>query len=95
MGQRRIIEVEYQDFLRALRHATDAKRKIEKTDKEAWMAFVKKHAVPEAGMRVHAMAGAMSGKIRGVIIDGEGAADGYYLYSPDDQFCLKYELGGE
>ena len=90
-----IIEVEYQSFLRDLRVATDTKKKIEKGDKEAWMAFVKRHEVPEAGMTVHAMGKAMSGKIKSVIIDGVGRADGYYIYSTDDQFCLKYTVGQE
>jgi hypothetical protein len=37
----------------------------------------------------------MSGKTKVVIITGEGKADGYYIYSPDDLFCLKYDLGLE
>jgi hypothetical protein len=88
-----MIEIHYPEFLKILRVATDTNKKIDKTDKEAWAAFVKKHKVPEAGFAVHAKAGAMSGKLRSVIIDGAGEADGYYMYSPDDQFCLKYEVG--
>ena len=95
MGQPRIIEVDYQDFLRILRQAADAKTKIEMADKTAWTNFVRKHQVPEAGIVVHANAGAMSGKTKAVIIEGSGAADGYYVYAPDDQYCLKYELGQE
>lgn len=95
MSQHQIIEIDYQDFLKALRHATDAKKKIEKNEKEAWVAFVKKHEVPEAGMTVHAMSKAMSGKIKSVVIDGVGAANGYYIYSTVDQFCLKYTVGPE
>ena len=88
-----IVEVEYQNFLRILRDATNAKQVIDKTNKEAWAAFVRKHQVPEAGMGVYAKAGAMSGKTQAVIIEGAGAADGYYLYSSEDKFCLKYEVG--
>jgi len=51
--------------------------------------------VPEAGMGVKAKAGAMSGNTKAVIIDGVGATDGYYIYSSDDLFCLKYDLGQE
>ena len=95
MGQPRIIEVQYHQFLKILQQATNSKKKIDKTDKEAWMNFVRKHKIPEAGMGVMAKAGAMSGKTKGVIIDGAGASDGYYIYSSDDLYCLKYDLGQE
>ena len=93
MGQPRIIEIEYEVFKAILRHATDTKKKIESTDKEQWDRFVRKHGIPEAGMAVKARAGAMSGKTKVVIIEGAGKDDGYYLYSPADLFCLKYDLG--
>ncbi len=95
MGQPKIIEVEYHDFLKILQHATDSKTKIDIADKERWKNFVRKHKIPEAGMGVKAKAGAMSGNTKAVIIDGDGAADGYYIYSSDDLFCLKYDLGAE
>ena len=93
MGQPSIIEVEYHDFLKILQLATDSKNKIEKADKERWAGFVRTHKVPEAGMAVKAKAGAMSGNTKVVIIDGAGETDGYYIYSSDDLFCLKYDLG--
>ncbi len=95
MGQPRIIEVRYQEFLAILQRATDLKRKIDIADKERWNKFVRAHNVPEAGMAVKARAGAMSGKTKAVIVDGDGKADGYYIYSADDLFCLKYDLGLE
>ena len=95
MSQPRIVEVDYQQFVRTLREAVNSKQTIEKTDKESWTRFIKKHDVPEAGMGVYAKAGAMSGKTQAVIIEGAGASDGYYIYSSDDLFCLKYEVGGE
>ena len=95
MGQPSIIEVEYHDFLKILQHATDSKNKIEITDKVRWKGFVREHKIPEAGMGVKAKAGAMSGNTKSVIIDGDGADDGYYIYSSDDLFCLKYDLGAE
>ena len=95
MVQPRIIEIEYHDFLKILQHATDSKSKIDIADKVRWKNFVREHKIPEAGMGVKAKAGAMSGNTKSVIIDGDGAADGYYIYSSDDLFCLKYELGTE
>ncbi len=95
MVQPRIIEIEYHDFLKILQHATDSKTKIDIADKVRWKNFVREHKIPEAGMGVKAKAGAMSGNTKAVIIDGDSAADGYYIYSSDDLFCLKYELGTE
>lgn len=93
MGQPSIVEVDYHTFLALLRRATDSNKKIEPSDKERWAAFVRQHDVPEAGMAVKAAAGTMSGKTKAVIIDGAGKSDGYYIYSRDDLFCLKYDLG--
>lgn len=95
MSQPGIVEVSYQKFLRDLQQATDAKHTIDVADKAGWMAFVRKHGVPEGGMAVYAKAGAMSGKTQRVIIDGAGESDGYYIYSTEDRFCLKYQLGSE
>ena len=93
MGQPSIIEVEYHDFLKILQQATDSKLKIDQADKDRWKHFVREHKVPEAGMGVKAKAGAMSGNTKSVIIDGAGKLDGYYIYSSDDLFCIKYDLG--
>jgi len=93
MGQPRIIEVDYAAFMAILRQATNSKKKIDVADRERWNRFVKEHNVPEAGMAVKGKAGAMSGKTKTVIVEGMGKADGYYLYSTDDVFCLKFDLG--
>jgi hypothetical protein len=93
MGQPHIIEIKYQEFLGILQRATDSKKKIDIADKERWNKFVREHNIPEAGMAVKAKAGAMSGKTKAVIVDGVGKDDGYYIYSPQDLFCLKYDLG--
>ena len=93
MGQPRIIEIDYQDFKRILQKAKDSRKKIEKSDKEKWERFIRQHNVPTAGVRVKAKKGMMADKVLEVIIDDSGASDGYYLYSPDDEFCLKFEPG--
>lgn len=95
MGQPRIIEVEYREFLAIFRRATDSKKKIDVTDRERWSKYVREHKVPDAAMGVKAKAGSMSGKTKAIIVDGIGKADGYYVYAPDDLFCLKYDLGLE
>lgn len=93
MGERRIYEFNYSEFTHILRKAGSVKTKIEKTNKEAWVAFVRKHNVPEAAIFSRGKSGTLSGKIDLVIIEGAGTADGYYAYSSGEQFCLKFESG--
>lgn len=76
-----------------LLYATNKKKKIEPNQKEPWKAYVRKHNIPEAGFRVRANAGTLSGKTDAVIIEGTEEYDGYYLHSPDEQFCMKFESG--
>jgi len=95
MGQPSIFEVNYQEFLAILRRATSLQKKIDPADKERWERYVRQHKVPEAGMAVKARSGAMSGKTKAVIVDGAGKDDGYYLYAPEDLFCLKFDLGSD
>ena len=95
MGQRRIYELQYPDFSNILRKAANAGKKIEQSNKEAWMNFVKKHNVPEAAIWSRGKTGTLSGKVSAVIIDGAGDADGYYVYSADEALCLKFESGEE
>ena len=93
MGERRIYEVQYSEFSSVLRKLSNSSKKIEKSDKEAWMAYVKKHNVPEAAVMSRGKTGTMSGKVDVVIIDGLGTFDGYYVYSADESVCLKFESG--
>ena len=95
MGQRRIYELDFPDFSNMLRAASSNHKTIEKTDKEAWVSYVRKHDVPEAAMFSRGKAGTMSNKVNFVIIDGAGKSDGYYVYSADEAFCLKFESGLE
>ena len=95
MSQRRIYEIQYSDFSTKLRNATNLHKKIEKPNKEAWNNYVRKHNVPEPVMWSRGKSGTLSGKVNAVIIDGVGEADGYYIYSSDEAFCLKFESGLE
>ncbi len=95
MSQRRIYEFNYGDFSMILRKATFAKQKIEKTNKDAWTNYVRKHNVPEAAILSRGKTATMTGEVDGVIIEGAGSSDGYYVYSQDEQICLKFEPGDE
>jgi len=93
MGERRIYEFQYLDFRFTLRRATKSGKKIEKTNREAWMDYVRKHNVPEAAMMSRGKSGTMFGNLNAVIIEGAGESDGYYVFSDDEEFCLKFESG--
>lgn len=95
MGQRRIFEFNYSDFSMLLRKAAKMNHKIEKSDREAWANYVRKYNVPEAAVFSRGKTGTMSGNVEGVIIEGAGSADGYYVFSRDEQYCLKFEPGDE
>ena len=95
MSQRRIFELFYPDFSSILRTANDKHKTIQKSNKEAWADYVRKHDVPEPALMVRGKAGTLSGKVSVVIIDGAGSSDGYYVYSSDEEFCLKFESGLE
>jgi hypothetical protein len=91
MGQRRIYEFNFAEFSQMLRKAGIKGKKLEKTNKEAWKVFVKKHNVPEAAILSRGKNGTMSGKVDLIIIEGMGRYDGYYVYCSGEQFCLKFE----
>jgi len=95
MSQRRIYEFNYTEFSAILRNATRANQKIEKTNKEAWTSYIKKHNVPEAAVFSRGKSATMAGNVEGVIIEGAGSTDGMYVFSRDEQFCLKFDPGDE
>jgi hypothetical protein len=90
MARSRVVEVNYHEFMTALRTAAEKGTRIERTDKARWNAYVKDHGVHEASCRRIAT-GRGSGDVKAVIINDEGDWDGFYVYSPDDQMCLKFQ----
>jgi hypothetical protein len=95
MSQRRIYEFNYTEFSMILRNATRANQKIDKTNKEAWLSYIKRHNVPEAAVFSRGKSASMAGNVEGVIIEGAGSSDGMYVFSRDEQICLKFDPGDE
>ncbi len=93
MGRPQIKEVDYHDFVAQLRKATDKKCRIEKKEKEKWAAYVKLHQVLEPSCFAYARSYGSAAKPQAVIIQSGGSWDGYYVYSDDDMFCLKFVPG--
>jgi hypothetical protein len=91
MARPRIVDVDYHQFLAALRKASDTGQRIEVGDKTRWLAWVRDNHVKEAAFRTFAQ-----GKYEGlepVIIDASDEWRGYYLVSKQEEACLKWERG--
>ena len=95
MNKPRIYSVYYQDFVAALQKAINAGHRIDKTEKQRWADYVRKNKIPEAAMGKHAESMSVGGRIKFVIINDDGDWEGYYAYSNDDQFCLKFDVQGD
>ena len=92
MARPRIIDVDYHLFQQVLRKATDTGQKIDVSEKERWLAWVRENQVKEAAFRSFAQ-----GKYQGlepVIIDLTDEWRGYYLVSKQEEACLKWQREG-
>ena len=92
MNKPRIYSVYYVDFVTALRKAINDGHRIDKTEKQRWADYVRKNKIPEAAMSVHAKSMGVGGRVEPVIINDNGEWEGYYVYSKDDEFCVKFDI---
>ena len=64
-------------------------QRIDEADKERWLAWVRENHIKEAAFKSFAQ-----GKYEGlkpVIIDADGQWRGYYLFSTEEEACLKWD----
>ena len=90
MARPKIVEVDYYQFSERLRRATDAGKRLEKSDQPEWDNFVAAQNVNEV-----AMASWGRSKFENttpVIINDGGSWQGYYVFSKEDEACLKWTL---
>ena len=92
MNNPRIYSVYYFDFITALQKAINAKLRIDKAEKQRWADYVRKNKIPEAAMKMQAESMSVGGRIESTIINDNGEWEGYYVYSKDDQFCIKFDV---
>ena len=93
MARPRIVDLDYYQFQKELRKATDTGNRIDRSDKQRWSEWVRENHIKEAAFRSFA-----KGKYDGlepVIIDGESKWRGYYLVSTDEEAVLKWERAPE
>jgi hypothetical protein len=88
MGRPKIVEQNYFEFKVALGEAVDKGTRLEPKQKEQWRAWVKEHRIKEAAFR--SLADGRFEGIAAVIIDDDGPWGGYYLFSADEEACLKW-----
>jgi hypothetical protein len=78
----------YHPFAAMLKRAAANGHRIEPVDKAAWAKYIRDNKVPIAGLMVYGQT--MSESIRAVAIVGEGADDGLYVYSEDDEVSARF-----
>ena len=86
MKRARLVEVDWHQFQDALKRAAVSGQRIEKTDKTRWAAYIKENEVQEASCM--SIARAKAETVKSVIIEG-GDWDGFFVYSSDDELCLR------
>jgi hypothetical protein len=93
MARPRIVDVDYFQFQQALRKAVDSGQRIDVSQKDRWLAWVRENHIKEAAFKTFAQ-----GKYEGlepVIIDASDEWRGYYLVSKQEEACLKWERQAE
>ncbi|MFK8017740.1 MAG: hypothetical protein AB8G17_20105 [Gammaproteobacteria bacterium] len=88
MPRARIIAVDYYEFTKSLRKAADKGNRIEKSQADKWKAYVDEHKINEIAM--HSWGRSKFGGSTPVIINAGSDADGYYVYSKDEEAALKW-----
>jgi hypothetical protein len=88
MARPSIKDVDYHEFMAALRKAIDDGSRIDVSDRKRWSAWVKQNRIKEAAFK--SFGGGRFEGLEPVIIDSEGAWGGYYLHSSVEEACLKW-----
>jgi hypothetical protein len=89
MARPTIIDIDYHEFLSALRKAIDDGTRIDVSEKDRWAEWIKQNKVREAAFK--SFGGGRFEGLMPVIIDSDGPWGGYYLHSSDEEACLKWQ----
>lgn len=87
MPRAKVVDYDYYKFLQLLRRASDAGRRIDKTDRERWAQYVRDKQVNE--IAATAIANQKFERAEPVILDEGRDTDGLYFYSRDEEGCLR------
>lgn len=90
MGIARIKEINYYEFLIALRNARDNGKRLEKTSEAEWKDYIRSHDIKEVSFM--SVANKKYENMRPVIIKSSDEWDGFYAYSDDDEAVIKWSI---
>ena len=86
MARARVVDFDYYRFLQVLRRATNAGRRIEKSDAR-WPDYITQHGINEVA--AGAIARQKFEDATAVIIDEGRDTDGLYFFSKNQEGCLR------
>lgn len=91
MARPTIVEKDYFRFQQALRRAKDSGQRIDVSEKSKWKQWVRDNNIKEAAFKT--FGNGMYEGLEPVIIDTDDEWKGYYLFSTDEEACLKWAHG--
>lgn len=89
MARAKVADFDYYQFIGLLRRATDAGKRIDKSDDTRWAEYVKAKGINEVAAT--AIARQKFENAIPVIIDEGLDTDGLYFYSKNDEGCLRLQ----
>ena len=89
MARAKVVDFDYYQFIGLLRRATDAGKRIDKSDDKRWAEYIKAKGINEIGAT--AIARQKFENAVPVIIDEGLETDGLYFHSKNDEGCLRLQ----
>jgi hypothetical protein len=89
MARAKVVDFDYYQFIGLMRRATDAGKRIDKSDGKRWTDYIKAKGINE--IAATAIARQKFEIVTPVIIDEGLDTDGLYFYSKDDEGCLRLQ----
>jgi hypothetical protein len=89
MARSKVVDFDYYQFIGLMRRATDAGKRIDKSDTQRWAAYIKTKGINEVAAT--AIARQKFENAESVIIDEGLETDGLYFYSKNDEGCVRLQ----
>jgi hypothetical protein len=89
MARSKVVDFDYYQFIGLMRRATDAGKRIDKSDTQRWAAYIKSKGINEVAAT--AIARQRFENAVPVIIDEGLETDGLYFYSKNDEGCVRLQ----
>jgi len=89
MARAKVADFDYYQFIGLMRRATDAGKRIDKSDGQRWADYIKAKGINEVAAT--AIARQKFENPLCVIIDEGLETDGLYFYSKNDEGCLRLQ----